>query len=111
MTWMIQGPNAPTEAKRPSAEILEALSNIEQLSDRYALAGTLAAQGYTVDVPIDVWCWNEEAVMRNRREAGYTWVPCAGMPPVNIVPGLEVPGMTKYDPAKPPIGAILVPPQ
>lgn len=109
MEWTIQGPTGPQPARRPTPEMLAALAELEQLADRYWLAANLAAAGYTVDVPIDVWGWEAEAVMRNRREAGYRWVPCAGMPPVNVAPGIQVPGMLSYDPARPPLGAILVP--
>lgn len=71
-------------------------------------ATNLAVAGYTIDVPIQVWGWDPCLVMKLRVDYGYTWVPSALQPPVNIAPGLTVPGQLSYDPSHPPGGSIKV---
>lgn len=76
--------------------------------EREQLAKQLALQGYTIDVPIDVWGWVVWAVMTERQNFGYTWVPSALQPPLATTPGNDLPGLPPYDPANPPAGSIRV---
>ncbi len=68
----------------------------------------LAIKGFKIDVPIMLWGWDPYKVMRLRMDFGYTWVPNALQPPLGAAPGLTGPGITPYDPAHPPGGAIKV---
>jgi hypothetical protein len=92
-------------AAQPPA--VRALRNMDDLDARRALAAELTSKGYTIDVPIMVWGWSATKTMALRQQWGYTWVPSAGMAPVAVAPGLNVPGLPGYNPAPPP-GAILV---
>ena len=73
-----------------------------------AMAQQLASEGYTIDVPIMVWGWDPLATMIQRQEDGYTWVPSALQPSVDIAPGVSMPGQTSYNPNNPPAGSIQV---
>jgi hypothetical protein len=73
-----------------------------------AQATTLAADGYSVDVPIDVWGWDAFETMTLRAQFGYTWVPALGQTPICAAPGLVYPGCPAYNPNAPPAGSILV---
>jgi hypothetical protein len=77
-------------------------------SGRTSTGMSLAAQGYTIDVPIMVWGWDAYLTMEMRVQYGYTWVPSALMSPVTMAPGVTVPGQASYDPNNPPAGAITV---
>jgi hypothetical protein len=77
-------------------------------SGRTDTAMSLATNGYQIDVPIMSWGWDPLLVMTQREQYGYTWVPSALMPPVQMAPGITEPGEIPYDPAHPPTGAILV---
>ena len=68
----------------------------------------LAGQGFILDVPIDLWGWDPYKVMALRVAYGYAWVPSALQAPVSAAPGLSGPGITPYDPTKPPAGSIPV---
>jgi len=108
--WMVQGAAGPEPARRPPPLELELLTNSGvPFGERWVLAQQLSRAGYVVDVPIDLWGWDYGRTMALRRAYGYTWVPHAGMPPVQVQPGLAVPGVPSYSP-RPPFGAILVPP-
>lgn len=108
--YTVQGPNGPEPAKRPDAQTLEFLKSDDlSIADRYTLAKSLAAAGFTLDAPVDVFGWDFDKTMALRRGYGYKWVPAIGMPPVVIAPGLNVPGLPSYSGDNPPIGAILVP--
>ena len=88
-----------------------AVRNLAKLDDQNARstqAAVLAMQGFTVDVPIDVYGWEPYLVMKLRQDFGYTWVPSALQAPVAIAPGLSAPGAVPYDPQHPPAGAIKV---
>ena len=85
-----------------------ALAQISDLAARSNAAATLAAQGFVVDVPINVWGWDPYLVMTMRANYGYTWVPSALQPNVSIAPGVSQPGTVPYDPANPPAGSIKV---
>jgi len=77
---------------------------------RTARAIALANKGFLIDTPIMIWGWDPYKVMVLRKQYGYTWVPSALQSPVQIAPGLSVPGstLTPYDPLHPPPGAIKV---
>lgn len=77
-------------------------------SDRNKLAESLAKDGYKIDVPIMVWGWDALKTMKLRLEYGYTWVPAALMPNIQIAPGLIMYGLMPYDPNNPPPGSIKV---
>ena len=66
------------------------------------------AEAYTIDAAIDAWGMDPYWTMRLRWEYGYRWVPSALQAPVSIAPGLNVPGVTPYDPQHPPPGSIRV---
>lgn len=107
--YVIQGRNGPVMAKRPPVDVLRALSDPDVvLQERLQLARNLAAAGFTIDVPVDVWGWDWEKTMRARLNYGYRWVPAAGMEPVRVAPNLSFPGLSPYEPDAPPKGAILV---
>lgn len=77
---------------------------------RWLVVGRLVAQQFPVDVPVDLWEWDVRKVMTLRAGYGYAWVPSSLNPNVQVAPGLSMPGRVGYDPAAPPVGAILVPP-
>lgn len=87
---------------------IQALQSITDPDQRAALAAQLAANGFTIDVPIMVWAWDAYLVMTMRQQFGYTWVPSALQPPVTIAPNTAQPGVAAYNPANPPPGSILV---
>ena len=93
-------------AHQPPA--VQALKNIADPSARQAAALQLATQGYTIDVPIMIWLWEPSLVMQMRQADGYTWLPSALMPPIQVAPGIVQQGFITYDPANPPAGAIIV---
>lgn len=76
--------------------------------DRLGKAQELAAKGFLIDVPIMVWGWDPLVTMTVRANSGYTWVPSALMQPILAGPGIDFPGAPKYNPDKPPAGAIMV---
>jgi hypothetical protein len=78
-----------------------------------AVATSLALQGRTgqadlVDVPIMVWGYGPTYTMTFCKSLGEAWEPSALTPPVEVLPGLVVPGMPSYDPNNPPPLAIKV---
>lgn len=87
---------------------VQVLRDIPSEADRTTKAQELAAQGYSIDVPIMVWQWDPLMTMRAREMAGYTWVPSANNAPVELGPGMNFPGMTPYDAGNPPAGSIKV---
>jgi len=93
-------------ASQPKA--VQELKDIEDPTARRLKAWDLANQGYTIDVPIMVWQWDPQYTMELRKSYGYTWVPSALQNTVAIAPGLQMPGVTPYDPNSPPPGSILV---
>lgn len=73
------------------------------------LAIQLASQGYTIDVPIEVWHWSPTLVMVLRTSAGYTWVPSALQAAIQEAPGVTgVSGAIPYNSSSPPAGSITV---
>jgi hypothetical protein len=86
---------------------VQALQTIDS-DQRAAEAASLAANGFTIDVPIMVWGWDPYLVMTMRAQMGYTWVPSALQPPISIAPGLTQPGVVSYNPSDPPPGSIQV---
>jgi len=86
---------------------------VQQLRDmnydqRVQVGSQLAAEGYTIDVPIMIWGWDPAKVTATREAAGYTWVPSALQANVTAAPGITAPGLTPYDPNNPPAGSIAV---
>lgn len=78
------------------------------MDERASYAENLAAEGYTIDVPIMVDGEDPLAVMIQREIDGYTWVPSALQPNIPAGPGMDVPGVVAYNPNDPPPGSILV---
>ena len=94
-------------AKQPAA--VQALRNVQDPELRASMARDLAAQGYTIDVPIMVWGWDPSIATSLRQSFGYTWVPSGLQNPVQIAPGVAaMGGMQAYDPNHPPAGSIMV---
>lgn len=109
-SFLIRGPEGPIPAKRPSQDVLDELCSPDvSLHDRNVLAAALARKGYTLDTCIDIWGWDFEKTMAQRRLYGYKWIPAVGQPVVQIAPGLSMPGLNPYDADNAPLGAILVP--
>jgi hypothetical protein len=79
-----------------------------EMDQRGAYAEQLAAEGYTIDVPIMVDGGDPLAVMIQRLEDGYTWVPSALQANIPAGPGISFPGMPSYDANNPPPGSIIV---
>jgi hypothetical protein len=79
-----------------------------QMDERGGAAEELAAQGYTIDVPIMVDGGDPLAVMIQRLEDGYTWVPSALQQNIPAGPGMDDTGATPYNPNSPPAGSIIV---
>jgi hypothetical protein len=92
-------------ASQPPA--VQELQNIQNPAERAEVATQLAQEGYTIDVPIMVWGWDPQITTQIRQADGYTWVPSARQPPVEVAPGLTFDG-TSYNPANPPPGSISV---
>ena len=93
-------------AQQPPA--VQQLRDISDYQTREQLGTQLAEQGYTIDVPIMVYGWDPSRVMATREAAGYTWVPSGLQKPVEMPPGVTVPGMASYDPNNAPAGSIRV---
>lgn len=87
---------------------VQALQGQQQGDALTEAATNLAIQGYVIDVPIMVWCWDPFQVMTLRQQYGYTWVPSALQPNVAIAPGLGSPSAPPYDPNNPPAASIKV---
>ena len=93
-------------AKQPAP--VQQLREIDDPDQRKALATQLAAQGYSIDVPIMVWGFDAGKTMALRQQYGYAWVPSALQQPIELAPGLNFPNMPSYDPKNPPPGSILI---
>jgi hypothetical protein len=92
-------------ASQPTA--VQQLRNIQDPTQRAAVAGQLAGEGYAIDVPVMVWGWDPAITTQARESMGYTWVPSALQQPVEVAPGLTFNG-TSYNPSNPPPGSIPV---
>jgi len=92
-------------AAQPPA--VQKLRTVSDFGERSTMAGQLADQGYTVDLPIMVWGWDPMKTMLTRKMDGYNWVPSFNQSPVST-PDLALPGQTPYDPDHPPPGSIAV---
>ncbi|MBX9602182.1 MAG: hypothetical protein K2X35_14315 [Bryobacteraceae bacterium] len=77
-------------------------------AERESMARDLAQRGFAIDTAIMVWGWDPERTMRLRMEYGYTWVPSALQPAVQVAPGLTFPGLPSYQADVIPPGAIRV---
>lgn len=93
-------------SKQP-AEVQQ-LSKIDDQSQRSMLAAQLAAEGYSIDVPVMVWGWDPGKVTQLRQSFGYQWTPSAFQSPVSAAPGISGGAILPYDPAHPPAGSIIV---
>src|SRR5579871_1331723 len=90
---------AYTASRPPQVRKIQELDN---LGDRMTIAADLATMGYLIDVPIDVYGWDPFNTMTLRKSFGYTWVPSALAPGVQIAPGVGQPGTLRpYDPTRP----------
>jgi hypothetical protein len=92
-------------ASQPPA--VQQLQYIQNPSERTQVATQLAQEGYSIDVPIMAWGWDPATTTAARQSMGYTWVPSADQPSVDVAPGLTF-GSTAYNPAQPPAGSIAV---
>jgi hypothetical protein len=92
-------------AEQPAA--VQQLRNIQDPTQRAAVATQLAGEGYSVDVPIMVWGWDPQITTQARESMGYTWVPSALQQPVEVAPGMTFNG-TSYNASNPPAGSIPV---
>jgi hypothetical protein len=92
-------------ASQPAA--VQQLQNIQNPTERAAVAEQLSQEGYSIDVPIMVWGWDPGTTMSAREAMGYTWVPSAQQQPVEVAPGLTFAG-NSYNPNNPPTGSIPV---
>ncbi len=106
--YLIQGPDGPERAKRPSDTALSRLRDQDPAA-QLDTAQLLTEVGHTIDWVVDTG-WDYWKVMNLRRVYGYTWVPSFSNPGVAVAPGLSMLDGSAYDPLKPPIRAILVPP-
>ncbi|HTW64676.1 MAG TPA: hypothetical protein VME17_08675 [Bryobacteraceae bacterium] len=93
-------------AQQPAA--VQQLRDMSSETEREQVASQLAAQGYSIDVPVMVWGWDAGITTQLRESDGYTWVPSALQQNITEAPGLTTPGFTAYNPANPPPGSILV---
>jgi hypothetical protein len=93
-------------ASQPAA--VQQLREIQDPEQRTELGAQLAAQGYSIDVPIMVWGWDAGVTTQLRQSYGYTWVPSALQQPLTAAPGITGQGITPYDPNNPPAGSIAV---
>jgi hypothetical protein len=93
-------------ASQPAA--VQPLRTMQSQSEREQYATQLAQQGYSVDVPVMVWGWDPTLTNQLRASSGYTWVPSGLQQNISEAPGLNVPGLTPYNPSNPPAGSILV---
>ena len=93
-------------AAQPRA--VQALPGIIDQGQRYTLASQLVQQGYIIDSTVMVWGWSAWYTAQMRMNLGYTWVPSAGMKPIQTLPGITNSGTPPYDAAVVPPGGILV---
>jgi hypothetical protein len=70
--------------------------------------GRLATTGFVIDKTIMIDGMDPWKVMNLRAFYGFTWVPNALQPPVQLAPGLGMPGAVTYDARNPPPGSIKV---
>jgi hypothetical protein len=105
-TGTVQSPEDAYWSKQPAA--VQKLRNIDDPGQRAMTAAQLAADGYSIDVPVMVWGWEASKTTQLRQGFGYTWVPSAMQSPVSAAPGISGASIIPYDPAHPPPGSISV---
>lgn len=94
----------PLEIQKAHAEKVE-----HNDLDQTVTYTALAIAGFIIDKPIMIDNMGPYNIMLLRLAYGFTWVPSALMPNIQIAPGLGgLPGSALYDPSKPPPGSILV---
>ena len=93
----------------PEVRVLEINTTPDQ-DKRMAIGVPLALKGFKIDEHIMLEGLDPYKIMKMRMDFGYTWVPNALQPNIQISPGLTVPGssLIPYDPSNPPGGAIKV---
>jgi hypothetical protein len=107
--YILMGPQSSADtywAAQPPA--VQQLRDIPDTEGKIALGSQLAQQGYKIDPQIMLYGWNPAAVMKNRQDAGYTWVPSFSQASILVPPGMTFPGLPTYDPNNPPAGSIRV---
>lgn len=105
-------------AKHPSVRALRDMQPapgedaIDLLPKRIAEGHRLAQEGHILDKEIDIQFADVPSapwqIMHRRMSLGYTWVPSALQPNIEMAPGLAGPQAPAYDPANPPRGSIKV---
>ena len=97
------------KSQPPAVQKLMALpGGIAGSQARVTLGRQLAGEGYLIDTTIMIWAWSAYWTMKSRLAYGYTWVPSALQPPVQIAPTVKEPGIPTYDGAIVPPGALIV---
>lgn len=97
--WLAQPPDVRSAFQNFSGDI--AANQLKAIQ--------LGVKGFVIDTQIMVWHWDPCLVMKLRQDYGYTWIPNALQPGVQMAPGVSQPGtLTPYDPNNPPAGAIKV---
>lgn len=104
--WKSKSPTILLMVKAIQASVQTTGSEIDadQIAEsvgRMLAAAGATGQGDLIDVPIMVWGWDPTVTMQMRGLLGYTWVPSALAPPVQVAPGLVVPGVSSYNPDAP----------
>lgn len=87
---------------------VKALRGIRDVEERRMKALELARKGFSIDAAIAVYGMDPLAITELRSSYGFTWVPSVGMSPIQVAPGVEFPGLPKYNPNVVPAGAIVV---
>jgi hypothetical protein len=110
MSWLTpfaEEYRAAYEASLPP-EVLAACKINDEHERTAALKNLAISQPFPIDVPIMAWRWHPYVTMAARWAYGYTWVPSALQPVIELGPGFSMPGMKPYDPDNPPVGSIKV---
>lgn len=82
--------------------VVQKLRDTDDYDHRKMMGALLADYNYRIDAPIMITGWDPYRVMVLRQSFGYTWTPIVGQSPVEMAPGLGMPGTLKpYDPSKP----------
>lgn len=95
-------------SKSPAINAARQADGADKAAAFYAIAASVMSkpagsvgQGDLVDVPIMVWGWDPVLTMQLRQQDGYTWVPSALAPPVQVAPGIVQAGRLTYSTTPP----------
>ena len=109
---------APAASAAPTNEVdaywatqpqeVQILRTIDDPVERAAMGQKLASQGFAIDPNIMIHRWDPYMTMKIRQGEGYTWIPAVGQNGIPVSPGIEFPGLPRYDPNNPPPGSIRV---